>query len=67
MFIYCIYRHIYSTGPYVHQWYSHTTWDEDVNPLTPTKYTVLTWNFVFDLHYVIWNITLAQQPACTVN
>jgi hypothetical protein len=52
MYMYGIYRvDIYSTGPYVPQMiYAYTILDEDVNPLTPRKYTIVNGNFVFDLH-----------------
>ena len=39
--------------------YSHTIYNEAVNPLTPRKYTVLNGNFVFDLCDIFRNSTLA--------
>jgi len=38
---------IYSTGPYVHYWYSHTLYRMRFSSLTLRKCTVLYWNFMF--------------------
>jgi len=51
MYTYCIYsRYILYRSIHPLVVYSHTIYDEAVNPHTLRNYTVLNGNFVFDFH-----------------